>query len=76
MESMPALRIVFLLLALALCYLFFAQSQKAPPRREAALPGQPVSNEAHSEYKRSMDQAQAVARQMQARHAEADEPTR
>ena len=52
-----------LLAALPVCYLLFFHSQPA---------GNAPTPEAHSQYKRDMDQARDAARQMQARKAEAD----
>ncbi len=61
---MTALRLVMLLAALPVCYLLFFHSQ--PAEKTASSP------EAQSQYKRDMDQAREAAKQMQARHAEAD----
>ena len=63
-DGMSALRLVMLLAALPVCYLLFFRS---PP---AAAPSS--APEAHSQYKRDMDQARDAAKQMQAQKAEAD----
>ena len=52
-----------LLAAVPVCYLLFFRSQPA---------GNAPTPEAHSQYKRDMDQARDAARQMQAQKAEAD----
>ncbi len=62
-EGMSALRLVMLLAALPVCYLLFFRSQPA---------GNTPAPEAHSQYKRDMDQARDAAKQMQAQKAEAD----
>lgn len=62
--GMPALRIVMLLAAVPVCYLLFFHSQ--PAGKTNATP------EAHSQYKRDMDQAHEAAKQMQGQRAEAD----
>ena len=81
---MRFLHSLFLVLILGLCYLFFFRSQ-APvgatvqPDAKAAQVAPLTKAEApfpapvpHSEYKRDMDKARAVANQMKASHQEAN----
>ena len=63
--DMQALRLVMLLAAVPVCYLLFFHSSQ-PVGNAAPTP------EAHSQYKRDMDQARDAAKQMQAQKAEAD----
>ncbi len=75
---MRFLQSLFLVVVLAVCYLFFFRSQavvdpSSQPATKAAKVGIPFpAPQPQSQYKRDIDRAHAVANQMKESHKEAD----